>query len=142
MKTPVADKYTYDAKVIHVIDGDTIRCQADLGFGITCDTQNIRLARINAAEMKGTDAPKGAKAKEALTELLLNKDVIIQTKKNHKDRYGRYICEVWLKDDVKKDVKKDVKIVEANAVNAIDPKDNWININDWLLEKGYAKQYN
>ena len=135
MKAPITDKYTYDAKVISVIDGDTIRCHADLGFGIVCDTQNIRLARINAAEMKGPDASKAAQAKQALADLLLGKDVMIRTMKNHKDRYGRYICEVWMKED------ESGKIVEAAAVAPINPEDKWININDWLLEKGYAKQY-
>ncbi len=136
MSAPITDKYTYDAKVISVVDGDTIRCHADLGFGIICDTQNIRLARINAAEMKGPDAAKAAKAKQALTDLLLDKSVMIRTMKNHKDRYGRYICEVWIKqeDDV-------VKIVEAQAANPVRPEDTWLNVNDWLLEQGLAKQY-
>jgi endonuclease YncB( thermonuclease family) len=45
-------KYHYSARVIDVHDGDTIRCDIDLGFGkITLRNQAFRFFGINAPEI-------------------------------------------------------------------------------------------
>lgn len=122
MQAPVTDKYTYDAKVVNVVDGDTIRCHADLGFGITYDTQNLRLARINTPELKGESREAALAAKEALKNLIGDKTVLIRTLKNRRDRYGRYMCEVWVKE------------CETE-------EESWVNVSDWLVAHGYAEKY-
>lgn len=77
--------YTYKAKVIKVIDGDTIDLTVDVGFSITIK-ERFRLYGINTPEDS-----LGIPAKEYLALLLreLNNEIIITTVK--KEKYGRYL---------------------------------------------------
>jgi micrococcal nuclease len=85
--------FTYNATLERVIDGDTIDVTLDLGFKIY-SKQRIRLARINAPEMK---TQEGEEAKTSLVRILpVGTELIISTKKT--DIYGRYIGEVTLND--------------------------------------------
>lgn len=88
--------YTYQAKVIKVTDGDTIRVDIDLGFGIWSHHTAIRLARINAPEIKGPEKEQGNISKEWLKQKILNQTVLITTKRDSTEKYGRYLAEVWL----------------------------------------------
>lgn len=91
--------YTYRAKLKKIVDADTIDVIADLGFSVFTE-QRLRIARIDAWEVRGEERPKGLIAKERVTQLLLNenfesKDLIIVTIKDSKGKYGRYIAEVY-----------------------------------------------
>lgn len=103
--------YEYKAMVIKIIDGDTLHLNIDLGFNVNYTNQIVRLARINCPELS-TDI--GKQVKDIVSKLLLNKQVIIKTIKDNKDKYGRYLAEVYL--------------------------DN-LNINDYLLDNNYALKY-
>ena len=103
--------YEYKATVIKVVDGDTLHLNIDLGFNINYNKQIIRLARINAPELSTTE---GLNIKNIITDLLCNKQVTIKTIKDTKDKYGRYLAEVYLDD---------------------------LNINDYLLTNEYAVSY-
>lgn len=112
--------YHYKAKVIRVIDGDTIEVLIDLGFKSFLKDK-LRLARIDAYETRlgqGRDElhkAKGLEAKQWLKMYFEKHDnVYITTSKGGK--YGRWIAEVY---------------VEEN--------DTLININDLIVEKGYDK---
>jgi len=110
--------YHYRAKVVSVYDGDTCRVDLDLGFGVWIRKEKIRLARINAPELRGADRPRGLQARDYLRELVLNKRIILQTKKDRKGKYGRYLGELWL---------------EQNG--------QWINVNDRLVHEGLAEYW-
>jgi micrococcal nuclease len=56
--------YTYKAAVIDVTDGDTIVVDIDLGFGVWLRKQSIRMAKINAPELKGATVEAANKSKE------------------------------------------------------------------------------
>jgi micrococcal nuclease len=86
------DLYTYRVASYRVVDGDTLDVSLDLGFS-TFRREKIRLARINAPEMK-TEA--GPVSKSHLSDILDGKDIVVKTMKDRKDRYGRYIAEVWV----------------------------------------------
>lgn len=103
--------YEYKATVIKVVDGDTLHLNIDLGFNINYDKQVIRLARINAPELSTAN---GYNIKNLVTSLLLDKEVTIKTIKDKRDKYGRYLAEVYLGD---------------------------LNINDYLLTNEYAVSY-
>jgi micrococcal nuclease len=107
--------YYYRSKVVSVYDGDTCRVDLDLGFGVWIRKEKIRLARINAPELKGPERPRGLEARDYLRKLVLNKKIILQTIKDRKGKYGRYLGELWLKVD-----------------------DDWINVNDRLVQVGMA----
>lgn len=107
--------YTYNAKVIRVIDGDTVELDIDLGFTIHWKS-SCRLYGINTPELKSSDKDERLKALEAknflIQELSVGSDVTINSKKL--DKYGRPLVEV---------------------IN------NHININQELLVLGLAKEY-
>lgn len=59
--------WTVPARIVRVVDGDTIRCDLDLGWGVWLENEPVRLARINAPEMS---TPEGKDAAAFLTGLL------------------------------------------------------------------------
>ena len=83
--------------VIKVYDGDTVTALVDLGFKIKT-TIKVRLAGINAPEVRGKSRPEGLKTRDFLRDLILDQEVIIQTQKDKKGKYGRYIGVIYLKD--------------------------------------------
>jgi len=109
--------YTYKAKVIRWIDGDTLQVEIDLGFYVQT-IQKIRLARIDAPEMKNSVSYRERQAKHAraVAKKFCPEDsiVTITTSKQNKDQYARYIAEVTYNDR---------------------------NISDYLLHKNVAKPY-
>lgn len=81
--------YTYNARIIKVIDGDTIDLEVDLGFDITMNMR-VRMYGINAPEM---NTPAGPLAKQFLQDMLpLDAQVLMHSKKDKTDKYGRYLA--------------------------------------------------
>ncbi|MGD8780250.1 MAG: thermonuclease family protein [Ignavibacteria bacterium] len=93
------EPYVYNAKVVAVYDGDTITVDIDLGLSTFVKGEKIRLHRINAPEMRGEEKEAGRKSRDYLRDLILNCEVLIQTIKDKKGKYGRYLGEVWYKDE-------------------------------------------
>lgn len=87
--------YEYSASVISVYDGDTITVSVDLGFHIT-QTMSVRLARINSPEVRGGSSTEGLEARDYLRSILLGKKVTLVTHKDRKEKYGRYLADVYL----------------------------------------------
>ncbi len=79
--------YDYQAKVLRVIDGDTIDAEVDLGFHIKM-VMKIRLAGINAPEMNTVE---GKKTKAELITLLEDQTITLLTFKDKQEKYGRYL---------------------------------------------------
>lgn len=90
--------YKYKAIVTKVYDGDTITVSMDLGAGVWLHGEKIRLAGINAPEVTGEQSLEGKISGRWLREKLLDKEVVIQTFKDKKGKYGRYIANVFLDD--------------------------------------------
>ena len=113
--------YYYRAKIVSVYDGDTCRADIDLGIGIWVRNEKLRLLRINAPEMRGKDKAAGTVSRDLLREWVLGQEVFIQTKKDRRGKYGRFLAEIWLEEE----------------------PDRWVNINDRLVEAGQAvyKEY-
>lgn len=90
--------YQYRAKVIKVIDGDTLDLLIDLGFHIFTQIR-IRVLDVDTYEIKGEFKDIGLKIKEVTKELLEGKDIIIQSFKSDSelktDKYGRWLCRVF-----------------------------------------------
>ena len=89
--------YCYNALITKVYDGDTVTALVDLGFKIKT-TIKVRLAGINAPEVRGKSRLEGLKTRDFLRDLILDQEVIIQTQKDKKGKYGRYIGVIYLKD--------------------------------------------
>ena len=90
--------YTYRAKIIGVYDGDTVTALVDLGFGIT-NKIKVRLKGINTPELRGDERAQGIISRDFLREKILNKDIVIETFKDKKGKYGRYIGTLWINDE-------------------------------------------
>lgn len=83
--------YTYAAKLLRVIDGDTAEFDIDLGFDLHYIAK-VRLAGINAPEMKTAAGPA---AKARLTELLTGTLVIKTTLNKEFEKYGRVLGVIY-----------------------------------------------
>ena len=106
--------YTYEAKVVKVIDGDTVDLDIDLGFHIRI-TKRIRLSFINAPEMN-TDL--GKRSKDFLLKSIPQEsNVIIKTQLDRTDKYGRVLGEIFAPDQIS-------------------------SINKLMIDGGFAEYYN
>jgi micrococcal nuclease len=106
--------YTYEAKVVRVVDGDTIDLDIDLGFHIRI-TKRIRLSFINAPEMN-TDL--GKRSKDFLLKSIPQEsNVIIKTQLDRTDKYGRVLGEIFAPDQIS-------------------------SINKLMIDGGFAEYYN
>lgn len=113
--------YHYRALVTKVYDGDTCTVDIDLGLGSWIRGEKVRLYRINAPEVRGAERPAGLRSRDFLRSKILDKEVLLETVKDKKGKYGRYLADIWLKDE----------------------NGNWANINDLLVQQGHAvyKEY-
>lgn len=103
--------YIYKAVLLRVVDADSIDVRVDLGFSIFTDMK-LRLLGINAPEM---NTAEGKAAKLALETLLpLQSPLIIETYKDRREKYGRFLATLLFND---------------------------MNVNTWLVENGYAVPY-
>ena len=94
-----APKYVYRARVERpedIYDGDTITVVIDLGFYIHFGELTLRLHGINAPELRGAEKEAGRRARDWLRERLAGREFIVQTIRDRKGKYGRYLAIIWL----------------------------------------------
>ena len=99
-----------EGKVIKVYDGDTITIGVilwDIAYRFS-----IRLNGIDTPELHGPDKDKATLAKDALSNLIMNK--IVSLKNIDTEKYGRVLADVYLDE---------------------------LHINQWMIEQGHAKEY-
>lgn len=90
--------YTYNAKVVRVLDGDTVEFLVDLGFNIFVK-EKFRLFGIDTPEKSGLTKESGLKSKE-FAEEFLSKQEEYKIVVSKKDKYGRWLCSVFNKKDI------------------------------------------
>lgn len=78
--------FEYAARVERVVDGDTLVVMIDLGFHVFTRTR-VRLANVYVAE-------GASSAASYLRCLVEGKDVVIVTRRDRSDLYGRYVAVV------------------------------------------------
>jgi len=103
--------YTYKATITSVYDGDTVTADIDMGLNIWAHGEKLRLHRINTPEVRGDEREQGLISRDWLRQQLMGKEVLIQTIKDKKGKYGRYLAEIYLEG---------------------------VNMNDQLVTEGYA----
>jgi micrococcal nuclease len=103
--------FEYKARVVRVVDADTLDVIIDLGFNVLTN-QRVRLLGINAAE-KNTEM--GKKAIDYVRFLLpLGTTVILQSEKDKKEKFGRYLARVFFPES--KECLNDVLVTKGLAV--------------------------
>lgn len=118
--------YKYRATITEVYDGDTVTAEIDLGFNIKF-TEKLRLYGINAPELRGETKSDGEKSRDYLRAMILGKVVEIETIKDKKEKYGRYLAKIWLS--------------ETTEENKFVSNTQKIFINESMVFKGFAKEY-
>ena len=112
--------YTYKAKLLRVIDGDTVDAEIDLGFGVYMK-QRVRMFGINTPDSRSKDTDekeKGLASKQRLTELL-TREFVIETILNKRSKCGRVL-----------------------GILYIENADSKINVNEQMVADGFAVEYN
>jgi micrococcal nuclease len=108
--------FHYAASVTDVCNGNTCQLDIDLGFSAWIRNEKVQLNRIHAPELRGAEKKKGLASRNFLKKLLKNKEVTIETIKNLHGKGDRFAVEMW--------------IIGKSGVR--------LNVNDFLVEKGYA----
>jgi micrococcal nuclease len=113
--------YQYRAKILKVLDGDTVQVDLDLGFNIVLANQKVRLAGIDTPESRTANTeekPRGLLSKKKLTEKLpVGSYAMIETMKpdSNDDKFGR-ILGVFITED-------------------------GTRVNQWMIDNNYAVLY-
>ncbi|MDT0670651.1 thermonuclease family protein [Staphylococcus chromogenes] len=81
--------YIFKAKVLRVIDGDTLVIDLDMGF----ETHTIKRVRLLGVDTPERGKPGYNEAKAFTTQVVLDNDVYVQTYQS--DVFGRYLADVW-----------------------------------------------
>ncbi len=114
--------YEYNAEIVRVYDGDTVRVNIDLGFGLSIRNTAIRLRGINTPELRGESKSQGYASRDRLIAILAsaeNQCRIKTIKGKERGKFGRILGEIYVGSDEK----------------------GWNNVNQQLLDEGYAVAY-
>jgi micrococcal nuclease len=98
--------YNYNANVVKVIDGDTVRLDIDLGFRVRW-VSNCRLASINAPEL----GSGGEEARDYL-KTILPENCKVEIVSRSLDKYGRPIVDIKSADGTVNQHLIDKKLVK------------------------------
>ena len=118
------ERFWYGAKLLKVIDGDTIELMVDLGFDIH-HKMRVRLYGINTPESRTKDLAEkelGLKAKKFTEEWFTNHQwVFVNTIPDKNDKYGRILARIYSSDKID------------------DPKTACLNLD--MIQSGNAREY-
>ena len=120
MSVPSDFVFWYKAKVVNVVDGDTIDVETDLGFRIGF-LQRYRLYGVDTPEMNDPDPAvreRDVRAKEFVQGQVGGKEVVLNSHLDRADKYGRWLAVIHFKD----------------AAGA------WVDLNAELLRRGLARE--
>ena len=126
--------YIYEAKVIRVIDGDTIDALIDIGFSVWVK-KRIRFYGINTPESRTKDLiekQKGLASKERLIELLETNENKFKIKSHGVGKYGRCLGELFI-PGIENQLNESFYNSEYEGYE--------VNINQQLVTEGYATEY-
>jgi len=106
---PVKKEYLYEARIVRVIDGDTVRADVDLGFRLTARLP-LRIRDLDTPEIYRPKSEEekiaGMKARDVAVELLIPYDadgnpldqVVLITTYPDAGIYGRWSASITLPD--------------------------------------------
>ena len=112
--------YTYQCNTVRVIDGNTVDAIIDLGFNVTI-RQRIKLYGVNVDDIRSTEDAIRSKAIDSKNKLieLLGNEFVCETMLNKRGKAGRIM----------------------GKISKIAPDGSKTNINQQLIDLGFAKQF-
>lgn len=88
-------RYTYQAEVVSIYDGDTLTVDIDLGLGIWQRDRDLRLFCINAPEVRGPDKAAGLAVRDEVRGWMpVGSTIQIETILDRSEKYGRVLAMV------------------------------------------------
>lgn len=116
------ERYLYDITVRSVYDGDTLRADIRLGFGVTLENQSMRLFGVDTPEVRGSEAEHGRRVRDLVRARLRLGDPDARCRmfsvRDRTGKYGRYLAVVICPGDEDGD-----------------------SLNKWLLREGHARRF-
>lgn len=95
--------YEYAVKLVEVYDGDTVVLDIDLGFDVWLLRQRVRIAGIDAPELRTRDEAEkamGVEAREFLRSLLAKRNLrVVSEKYNASEKFGRILGDIFFLED-------------------------------------------
>ena len=116
--------YTYNIKLLKVVDGDTIDAKIDLGFDVSVK-KRVRFLGVNAPESRTRDLEekaKGLAAKDRVKQLLEGAKTI-QLNSHGVGKYGRCLGELH------------IDVVDGQEKVTLE------SVNELLIKEGHAVEY-
>tara|TARA_E500000178_G_C16846532_1_gene673104 strand:- start:334 stop:789 length:456 start_codon:yes stop_codon:yes gene_type:complete len=118
--------YEYKATLCHVVDGDTVDVDIDLGFGIWIKDERVRIMGIDTPESRTRDLVEkkfGLAAKKRITELLAEDNIVLKTQvarngEDMKGKFGRILGDfsVYYAPEDRQMRVSEIMILEGHAV--------------------------
>jgi len=91
--------FTYRACVVSIYDGDTIRADIDLGFNQRSMTVKLRLAALDAPEIRGIERVDGILSQKWLeSQIPPGTWIVLKTIRDRTEKYGRYLALIQMVD--------------------------------------------
>jgi micrococcal nuclease len=121
--------YIFRAKSTHVVDGDTIDVELDLGFNLST-VQRLRFWGVNTPEKHSKNPHERERAYAAMeftAQMVEGKELLVQTYKT--DVFGRYLAKVFVPQE---------EVLETTGEVS---EETYICLNDLLIQEGYAEVY-
>ena len=118
--------YEYKARMLKVVDGDTLDLDIDLGLRVHVK-ERVRLFGINTPELHSSNADERVAAQKAadfLRSLVTNGVLTVKTQKDSQEKYGRYLATVF--DSAGVNVNEEmVKAGHAATYLGVGPMPKW-----------------
>lgn len=116
--------YEYKAKILKVVDGDTVDVDIELGFGVVLTDERVRIMGIDTPESRTSDKVEDlfGEAAKARVKELLSGEVILKTEVNKdgedmKGKFGRILGDFIVEEyEGQPRMLTDILIEEGHAV--------------------------
>jgi micrococcal nuclease len=113
MKEPKVN-YVKTAKLVKVVDGDTLRVVIDLGWNVKLQA-DVRLSRVNTPESRGYEREAGKYVTQQVigwitSRQLVDPKIIIHSVDFSSGKFGRAIAEVWVNGECLNDYLLEKKL--------------------------------
>lgn len=86
--------FEYAARLVGVVDGDTIDVEVDLGFYLHQEMR-LRLRGVNTPEIRGPQRPDGLVARAFVENTLGKATIAIAIRTFKIEKYGRFLADVY-----------------------------------------------